>query len=263
MHFPVPSLLTTYNQIIEDEATPIVQRRNINFTGAGVSVADSGGKTVVTIAGGAGEAFPVGAVFIGVVSTNPGTLLGYGTWSTFGAGRVLVGLDSGDTDFDTVEETGGAKTVASTGSNSNESAHTHSVTSNVTVADHSSHTHTYTEIVEHTHTVNINDPGHAHTQTTSATDGATTRADASSGGTTYNNVANINSNTTGITATTSNPAGSVATGTTAGPSATLTHSPTNNAVTSGAGSSHTHTYTGNATSVVQPYIVVYMWKRTA
>jgi microcystin-dependent protein len=36
--------------------------------------------------------------------------LGFGTWAAFGAGRVLVGLDAGDVDFDTVEETGGAKT---------------------------------------------------------------------------------------------------------------------------------------------------------
>jgi hypothetical protein len=57
------------------------------------------------------EALPVGFVFISVVSTNPNTLLGYGTWATFGAGRVLVGLDSGDVDFDTAEKTGGAKTV--------------------------------------------------------------------------------------------------------------------------------------------------------
>ena len=59
----------------------------------------------------AGEAFPVGSVFIAVVSTNPATLLGYGTWASIGAGRVLVGLDSGDADFDVVEETGGAKTA--------------------------------------------------------------------------------------------------------------------------------------------------------
>ena len=58
------------------------------------------------------QAFPVGAVFIAVVSTDPATLLGYGTWSAFGAGRVLVGRDAGDTDFDTAEETGGAKTKA-------------------------------------------------------------------------------------------------------------------------------------------------------
>lgn len=43
---------TIYNQTIEDEATPLTQRTNVNFTGAGVSCADSGGKTVCTISGG-------------------------------------------------------------------------------------------------------------------------------------------------------------------------------------------------------------------
>lgn len=55
-------------------------------------------------------AWPVGSVFLSVVSTNPGTLLGVGTWTAFGAGRMLVGRDAGQTEFDTVEETGGAKT---------------------------------------------------------------------------------------------------------------------------------------------------------
>ena len=53
--------------------------------------------------------YPVGSIYMSVVSTNPGTLFG-GTWSAWGAGRVPVGIDPGDADFDTAEETGGAKT---------------------------------------------------------------------------------------------------------------------------------------------------------
>ena len=47
---------------------------------------------------------------VSTVSTNPNTLFGIGTWAAFGSGRVLVGLDSGQSEFDVVEETGGAKT---------------------------------------------------------------------------------------------------------------------------------------------------------
>lgn len=61
-------------------------------------------------------AWPVGSVFISVVSTNPATLLGFGTWAAFAAGRVLVGLDAAQTEFDAVEETGGSKTVSAAGS---------------------------------------------------------------------------------------------------------------------------------------------------
>jgi len=57
--------------------------------------------------------YPVGSLFISTLSTNPGTLLGTGTWTAFGAGRVLVGLNGADADFDTAEETGGAKTAVS------------------------------------------------------------------------------------------------------------------------------------------------------
>ena len=53
--------------------------------------------------------YPVGAVYISVVSTSPATLFG-GTWAAWGAGRVPVGIDAADADFDTVEETGGSKT---------------------------------------------------------------------------------------------------------------------------------------------------------
>jgi len=76
------------------------------------------------------QAFPVGSVFLSVVSTNPATLLGYGTWTQIAQGRALVGQDPGDADWDAPEETRGAKThtltVAETPShNHSQDAHSH------------------------------------------------------------------------------------------------------------------------------------------
>jgi hypothetical protein len=34
--------------------------------------------------------FPIGAIYTATVATNPGTLLGFGTWTEFGAGRMLI-----------------------------------------------------------------------------------------------------------------------------------------------------------------------------
>ena len=64
------------------------------------------------ILSGAGTSFqfPIGYIYMSVDPTDPGTVLGYGTWAAFAEGRVLVGVDVTDTDFDTVEETGGEKT---------------------------------------------------------------------------------------------------------------------------------------------------------
>jgi hypothetical protein len=54
--------------------------------------------------------YPVGSIYTNAGSTtNPATLLGFGTWIAFGAGRVVVGISSGDVLFDTLEETGGSK----------------------------------------------------------------------------------------------------------------------------------------------------------
>ena len=70
-----------------------------------------------------GLAWPVGSVFTSIVATDPAMLLGFGTWVALAAGRVLVGVDAGDPDFDTPEETGGAKTVTLT--EAQLPAHTH------------------------------------------------------------------------------------------------------------------------------------------
>lgn len=70
--------------------------------------------------------YPVGSIYINATdNTNPATLLGFGTWVAFGAGRVPVGYDASDTDFDTAEETGGAKTHTLTGAESGEKGHNH------------------------------------------------------------------------------------------------------------------------------------------
>jgi hypothetical protein len=69
--------------------------------------------------------YPVGSVYISVNSTNPESIWAGTTWTAFGAGRTLVGIDSGDGDFNSAEETGGAKT------------HT------LTTAELASHTHSY------------------------------------------------------------------------------------------------------------------------
>lgn len=51
--------------------------------------------------------WPVGSLFLSVVSTNPATLLGFGTWAAFGAGRTLIGLGGS---YSVVKATGGNAT---------------------------------------------------------------------------------------------------------------------------------------------------------
>ena len=52
--------------------------------------------------------FPVGTIYTQAgVATNPATLLGFGTWEEYGAGKAIVGVDASNTLFDTLGETGG------------------------------------------------------------------------------------------------------------------------------------------------------------
>jgi len=153
--------------------------------------------------------YPVGSIYINAaVATNPATLLGFGTWTAFAAGRVMVGLNGSNAAFDTVEETGGSADA-------------------ITV----SHTHTYSggtggQSVNHNH-----------------------GAFAGSGsfilsGTGANN----------------------------GFGAGGLYPPTDAQSLTGDNSvDHSHTFSGTTASAgasgtnanLQPYIVVYMWKRTA
>lgn len=53
--------------------------------------------------------YPVGSIYISINSTNPSKWFG-GTWVAFGSGRTLVGLDTAQTEFNTINKTGGTKT---------------------------------------------------------------------------------------------------------------------------------------------------------
>ena len=156
------------------------------------------GSGNIAIVGG-GEAFPVGSVFISVVATNPNTLLGYGTWEAFAPGRMLVGFDNTNPNFDAAEETGGSSSITITAANLPQLA------------------------------VTVTDPGHTHlTQRYPTATGGSSgfTIDVSMTGTLADNTLPVKSNTTGITAT---------------------------ANTGGA---------NNSINILNPYITVFMWKRT-
>jgi len=160
------------------------------------------------------DVMPIGFVYISVSPTSPATLFGAGTWVRIAQGRVLVGQDPAQTEFDVVEETGGEKVHV------------------LTTGEMAAHTHT----LDHNHAA-FNTAGgegnHTHTiprKTAAGTDTGVVRG--------------------GVTVT--------ADGTT------------------NAGGNHLHAidvpaFTGASSSVgsgtahnnLQPYLVVYMWKRTA
>jgi hypothetical protein len=109
-----------------------------NFTGTPTSATAPSGTNTTQIATTAfvtaalSAAYPVGSIYINASSSsNPSSLLGFGTWEAFGAGRVMVGFNSSDELFDTLEETGGSKDAVVV-------SHTHTAT---TTATDSGHTH--------------------------------------------------------------------------------------------------------------------------
>ena len=107
-------------------------------------------------------AYPVGAIFTTVTayadSAAVVAAVGGTTWVAFAAGKMLIGLDSSDTDFDTAEETGGAKT------------HT------LTEAEMPAHTHTYDKMTGQSGGCGVNMAGSngcpAYTSTASSSTGS-------------------------------------------------------------------------------------------
>ena len=149
-------------------------------------------------------AYPVGSIYTAVVSTNPSTLLGFGTWTAFSAGRVMVGFNASNALFDTAEETGGSADAT---------------------------------LVSHTHTFS----------------GSTSTASL-----TGTFVAGKPNGATGIVSFTNLVGGSGSGDQFSGGqySVDASHSHTLSGTTGSSGSSATN-------ANYQPYITVYMWKRTA
>lgn len=126
---------TEIDEEFNNIATTVATKADIispTFTGtvsAPTPALSEAGTTVATVAA-IQALYPVGSVYINAgVTTNPATLLGFGTWVSFGAGRVMIGLNGADALFDTLEETGGSKDAV---------------------------------VVSHTHTATVTDPGHSH-----------------------------------------------------------------------------------------------------
>ena len=59
--------------------------------------------------------YPVGSIYMSVNPTNPSELFPRTAWAEWGKGRVPVGVDASQAEFNKVEKTGGSKSVALTG----------------------------------------------------------------------------------------------------------------------------------------------------
>jgi hypothetical protein len=174
---------TEIDEEFNNIATAIDTKADLNSpTFIGTPVAPTAGAgtnttqlaTTAFVTAGLQALYPVGSIYINAgVTTNPATLLGFGTWTAFGAGRVMVGLNGSDTLFDTLEETGGSKDAVVV-------SHTHTATSTVT------------------------DPGHRHSVNTYAGSNGSAAANTGADSGPFIIGTGTNTTTTGITVATTN-----------------------------------------------------------
>jgi microcystin-dependent protein len=186
------------------------------------------------------NAWPIGSIFFSALATNPGTLLGFGTWTAFGAGRMPIGFDAAQAEFDTLLEEGGEKTTPLVEGNLPVHNHSVALTSGDDTPDHGHHMDFDTggESADHSHGYEAN---------------ATL----------------VNTGTAFNAQRQSASGGTAGTRTTYGRSNGHVHDVIGD--TWGAGARHQHPINGNtgnkgsgvAHNNLPPYIVVYMWRRTA
>ena len=79
--------------------------------------------------------YPVGYIWMSTQNVSPESIVG-GKWTPWGAGKVPVGVDQSQTEFNTVEKSGGSKATESHSHTTPNHKHT------ITAASGGSHTHT-------------------------------------------------------------------------------------------------------------------------
>lgn len=210
--------------------------------------------------------YPIGAIYLSVSDTNPSQWFG-GTWELIAQGRTLVGVDTTQTEFNTVKKTGGEKTHV------------------LTVAELASHTHTFTGN-SHTHSVGAHSHGlnsHTHTYNKSATTSGSTALTVDQIPSHAHNIGRsgiYNNAGYGGFSQSSGTAEKFSTGATGGGKG-HTHSITLSSVNTGAASGSTANSTafntggttqsgtnantggGTAHNNLQPYFTCYIWCRTS
>ena len=98
---------------MQEEVDGISEQLNTTFLSSGSLIKWDGEKLVnsepKTDYARLGDVYPVGSVYTSVNNVNPSSLFG-GTWVSFASGRTLIGVDTAQTEFNTVQKTGGEKT---------------------------------------------------------------------------------------------------------------------------------------------------------
>ena len=219
------TFLRTDNALSEISAAGATPQANARAN-LGLGTGGTGSNEIVLAAMQA--MMPVGFVVTLGIATNPATLYGFGTWAAI-SGKVVVGLGTG---FGTLNATGGAATVAL--AEENLPAHTHTTPEQtITSTANGGHSHSYRDRYYAETASTLASATHKETMPTNY------NSKLGSNGTDTNNTAFLFiDSTTG--ATTSH-----------------THQTT---IPSGATGA---TGSGTAHENMPPYIVKYVWERTA
>lgn len=197
--------------------------------------------------------YPVGSIYMSVNNANPSTIFG-GTWVAWGAGKVPVGVNANETEFNSVEKTGGAKTHTLT--TQQMPSHTHTFHGNAHNHSLNNHIHNFsgTTSLDGEFGAKFNALANANTVNLVAEVWGTAGRDYSATG--YYDTADRQRKESDfydrLTVDDHNHTFSGTTGQASGNTGNATQTGYND--NTGGGQAHNN---------LQPYITCYMWKRTA